>query len=189
MTDLEFLTWIRSGDQQLEDKGLLALFLRNKLKIQHYVGKNQGTEEEAEEVIQDALVVVFFNMRKPAFELTAKVDTYLFAVAKNIWYKKLRAKMRDLPMVDLTTEGLNLGFVVQDELLSREDQPILRLLEMMSSRCKEVLTMIFVADLGIKEIVAQLGYGSEQAVRNKKSECLAGLKKLYEQYKGQLRNG
>ena len=165
------------------------LFHQNKGKIFQYVSRNQGQREEAEEVLQDALVVVFFNMRKPDFQLTAKVDTYLYAVAKNIWHKKLRSKKRELETVEMPSDSLKLGFAVQDELLSKEDQPMLRLLESLSARCKEVLTMIFVGEMGIKEIKERLGYSSEQAVRNKKSECLGNLRGLYAEYKTRLGNG
>jgi RNA polymerase sigma factor (sigma-70 family) len=183
VTDLELLHLLRTGNTALENKALDVLYKRNRVRITSYTCRNHGSQEEATELLQDCLVAVFFNAKKDGFELTAKWDTYFFAVARNLWLKKLRSKRREVTLVDWPL-GLDLpGAEVPDALLSEERGPLLRLLDQISLRCREVLTMIYVDELGIKEIKELLGYTSDQGVRNKKSECLGRLRDLYDSKK------
>lgn len=55
-----------------------------------YIRRNSGTYEDAEDVFQEAIVVVLNNVRNPDFELTSSLKTYLFAISRNIWLKRLR---------------------------------------------------------------------------------------------------
>ncbi len=180
MTDLELLHWLRSGNTALENKALEVLCKRNRARLVSYTCRNQGSQEEAIELLQDCLVAVFYNAKKEGFQLTAKWDTYFFAIARNLWLKKLRSKRREVPLVDWPADLDLPALEVPDALLREERGPLLRLLDQISLRCREVLTMIYVNELGIKEIKELLGYTSEQGVRNKKSECLGRLRNLYD---------
>jgi RNA polymerase sigma factor (sigma-70 family) len=176
VSDLEMLRFLRSENKVLEDKALTELAHRNRVRLLSYLSRNGGNQEEATELMQDCLVAIFYNVRKPAFALTAKLDTYFFAIARNLWLKRLRSKRREIQLVEWPVEMDLPAHDLPDALWQEEPTPMAQLLSKISQRCKEVLTMIFVDDLGIKEIKEQLGYASEQAVRNKKSECLAWLR-------------
>ena len=45
-------------------------------------------DEEIEDLFQEVLLVLVQKVRTPEFELTAKLSTYLFAVARNLLLKK-----------------------------------------------------------------------------------------------------
>src|SRR5436190_2163997 len=62
--------------------------------VKNYVIKNNGAQEDAEDLLQDALVVLWQNVRKPEFELTSKPSTYIMAIVKNMWLKKLSKNSR-----------------------------------------------------------------------------------------------
>jgi RNA polymerase sigma factor (sigma-70 family) len=174
---------MRSGYEASEDKALDNLCKRNRKRITSFTRRNNGSLEEAAELLQDCLVVLFFNVKKDGFQLTATLDSYLFAIARNLWLKQLRSKRRRVQLVDWP-ETLDLPAKdVPDALLNAGSSPILRLMDRLSIRCNEVLTMIYVRDLGIKDIKTQLGYASEQAVRNKKAECLTRLREAYQAQK------
>jgi RNA polymerase sigma factor (sigma-70 family) len=179
VNDLALLALLKSGEQLSENQALLFLFRKNIGPVRQHVLRNMGTEEEAMELLQDSLVALFFNARKDSFALTAKLDTYLFAIAKNLWFKQLRKKRAEIKTETYTQALDNLGDDVTEGLLEQETGPLQRLIAQMSLRCKEVLSMIFVHELGIKEIKERLDYASEQAVRNKKSECLGRLREMY----------
>lgn len=138
--------------------------------------RQNGSREDASELLQDCLVALYHNVSKPGFTLTAKLDTYLFAIARNLWLKRLRTMRKEVALVDWQAGMDVAGAESPDSLWTEEPQPMQRLLSQISPRCRELLTMIFVDELGIKEIKEMLGYGSEQAVRNKKSECLGWLR-------------
>lgn len=178
--DIYILNLLLSDQPRDQDKGLLDLYQRNRHPIQNYILRNSGSQEDAEEVLQDALVALFINSRKAGFKLTAKLDTYLYSIARNIWYKKLRKRSREpqFKIVDLLEIKGSYQLGEQDKT---GESPLFNMIKKMSSRCSEILTMIYLREMGIKEIQEALGYQSEQAVRNKKSNCLGKLRAEYQE--------
>lgn len=60
--------------------------------IKRYILNNSGTEADAEDIFQDAMVVILEKYMLDDFKLTATLKTYIYAVSKNLWLKKLRTK-------------------------------------------------------------------------------------------------
>ena len=56
--------------------------------------KNNGTEEEAQDIYQDALIVFWEKVVKDELTLTAKISTYLYSICYNLWLKELDRKRR-----------------------------------------------------------------------------------------------
>ncbi|MDZ7648764.1 MAG: sigma factor [Cytophagales bacterium] len=55
---------------------------------------NSGTEEEARDVYQDALVVFWQKARSGNLVMTAKMSTYIYSICQNLWRKELDRKKR-----------------------------------------------------------------------------------------------
>lgn len=180
--DSNLVQYIQSPQRKLQDAALEQLYFRNKSKIEAYIGRNNGTKEDAEEVLQDALVTIFQAIRKSGFQLTSKLDTFLFGVARNIWFKRLRKQRHEIETVAFPDQVSNPDWILEAETPSYAiSDKMLQLIRKMSNRCREILTMIYVEEKEIREIKEALGYQSLQAVRNKKSTC---LKKLKEHFQG-----
>ena len=58
--------------------------------VEQFVVRNSGTRSDAQDVLQDGLMVVFEKTNQAGFELTSTFKTYLFSICKFIWLKKLR---------------------------------------------------------------------------------------------------
>lgn len=180
--DSNLVQCIQSPQRKLQDAALEQLYFRNKSKIEAYIGRNNGTKEDAEEVLQDALVTIFQAIRKPGFRLTSKLDTFLFGVARNIWFKRLRKQRREIETVSIPDQVSSPEWILEEEPQSYAiSDKMLQLIRKMSNRCREILTMIYVEEKEVSEIMEALEYQSLQVVRNKKSTC---LKKLKEHFQG-----
>ena len=52
---------------------------------------NSGTEDDAKDIFQEALIVVFKNIREKAdFKLESGFQTYIYSIARLLWLKHLR---------------------------------------------------------------------------------------------------
>ena len=58
--------------------------------LKRYVLKNSGDKDDAKDVFQNTLIVFYKKVLIENFELSSKISTYLFSIAKNLWLKKLR---------------------------------------------------------------------------------------------------
>src|SRR5687767_7786745 len=71
-----------------------------------YVKQNMGNTADAEDLFQEAILVLVQKVRQPEFALTSSLKTYLYAIAKNLWLKRLRDNKL---MVDSDFESIQHG--------------------------------------------------------------------------------
>ena len=64
--------------------------------IEAHITQNFGNTEDAEDVFQEAIIVLLQKVRQENFVLTSSLKTYLFAIARNLWLKRLRDNKRNL---------------------------------------------------------------------------------------------
>jgi RNA polymerase sigma factor (sigma-70 family) len=137
---------------------------------------NSGTAEEAKDVFQDGLIVLFNNIRKDGFELTASLKTYMYSICRNIWLMRLRAARRETPIEDRHEKISFDEDVFQTLVVDERRQFVLGLLDRLGDECRRILEMFYYRQLTMEKIREAFGLGSEQAAKNKKSLCLKKLR-------------
>src|SRR5687768_17658196 len=75
---------------------------------------NSGTEEEARDVYQDALIVFWQKATSGNLVLTSKMSTYIYSICQNLWRKELDRKKR------LSNEEKDSPVTLDTETLERE---------------------------------------------------------------------
>ena len=183
MKDSKLVQGLQSHRRKLQDVALEQLYFRNSPLIEGYILRNSGSKEDAEEVLQDTLVVVFQAVRKPNFELTSKIDTFIYGIARNIWLKRLRKKRRKVETVAISGNESALELKASEPETQAVSEKMLQIIRQMSPRCQEILTLLYVEEKNINETMEALQYMSAQAVRNKKSNCLKKLRAYFQNSK------
>lgn len=144
--------------------------------------KNSGTEKEAEDVFQDAMIATYQKASDEEFALSCKLSTFIFGVAKNIWLDRLRSRGRYVyteaqQMEEISPpDGQNLDQVVIE---AEMDMVYRRNFARLSSECQKILTYFF-NGYSMKEIVKKLKFPSDAFARKKKFNCKNELVKLVE---------
>jgi len=90
MDEKEIFERIQKGDE----KALELIYKKYYRMMTKLVITNSGTEEEARDVYQDALVVFWQKARSGNLVMTAKISTYIYSVCQNLWRKELDRKKR-----------------------------------------------------------------------------------------------
>lgn len=134
--------------------------------------------EDAEDLFQEALLVLVKNVHKPDFTLTAKLSTYLFAIVRNLLLKKRTQKTPGAldesklgQMADNDTEENSADRKIWESQLN----VVVACLELLEDNCNQLLRMSFFEQRSHAEIAAALGY-SEAFVKVKKHRCLDYLR-------------
>lgn len=149
--------------------------------IERMVLANQGDEDDAKDLYQESFLVLMDNLKKPDFELTCRLGTYLYAVARNLWLKRLRnfsqtsARISDQLADELpdVTETLD-HFLLEEHRLDAVKVG----LEKLGDPCKTILTDFFYHRLSMEEIAQKMGYTNAANAKNQKYKCLNRFKKL-----------
>lgn len=128
-----------------------------------------GSEEDARDVFQEALIALFNRIRSQDFELTCKLSSYLKVICKNLFYKKLRDNKNT---IELTTEEkeISLDKTILDELLTAERTKLFySYLNQLDEKCFKILKAFF-NKTPLKEIANSLNT-SEGYIKKRKFLC------------------
>jgi DNA-directed RNA polymerase specialized sigma24 family protein len=153
-TDQEIIQGLKSGESYAV-KYLAKDYLP---VIRYYISKNNGNEEDAKDIFQDALYIIIEKIHNNDFVLQGTLSTYLFAICKNLWLMAL-----DRQKAAKNYELRRLADHIDTDFSEEVDHVFY---ENIFRQCFEAMD---------QEIDDKLGY-SYGYVRKKKSECMKELK-------------
>ena len=165
-TDEEVLSGIRAADRMLIEH----LYDRYLPGIIRLVKRNNGSESEARDIFQEAVIVLFRKANDEEFRLTSSLQTYILVVCRNLWRKKLR-NHREVELLE--DEENDFVDISQDldqwiEKSSRE-QLFFRHFDRLGEKCQSILKWFF-DKIPMKEIAKKLDT-SESYVKKRKFIC------------------
>lgn len=148
--------------------------------IKNHVKKNSGTEEDAKDIFQDALVIFYEKVVSGNFVLTSSIKTYIFSVCQKMWLKKLRSIKINDPMdnhIDELPVHLPV-FEIDKKALKPLKQILNEQMEKLGNPCKSILISYYYTKQSMEQIANKLGYNNSHSARNQKYKCLQRLKSL-----------
>jgi len=144
-------------------------------KTKRMVMLSKGSEEDARDVFQETMLVIYQKARQNQLVLKSKLENYLLAVARFIW---LRGKSH-LPSRSLN--GFNPELMPDEQIdadheIHRNEQLNIMqsAFESLSENCRTILSL-FAEQRSIAEVTRLMGYKSEQHTRNRKYRCKLSL--------------
>lgn len=138
------------------------------------VESNSGNYEDAEDIFQEGLIFVHSKLIANALVLNCSFGTYLYAVCRNMWWRKLKKQQR----TTFTDNILKFDYVLSDDILSQiEVNEKYRLVRKhffrLNEPCQDIIRM-FLDKMSMREIANKLGL-SEGYARKKKFKCKQAL--------------
>lgn len=177
-TDEELIGLLKSTQEQERNKAFYYMYEKLYGSIARYVVDNSGSEEDAKDIFQDGLIVLYEKVIHPNFVFTSTLHTYLFAVCKNLWLKRLRkASKREIPNDNIAQ--LPIEDLVFEDPLEEQKMELSRLMQDLGEGCREILILFYFRRLSMKEIAATINLANEKVAKNKKARCLAKLRALF----------
>ena len=176
MDDQELKDGIRNGSRLALDEIYVRFFYRTSA----WIKQNRGTEEDAKDVFQEALVTIFQQLRKPEFEIQHRFGTYLYTIVRNIWLKRLRD---DRVLAKANDDGLE--FLQEDEApnptaLEQQEYLYRKMFLKLGEQCQQILHR-FLAGESIRQITKVLQLSSENYTKKRKFQCKTQLIKLIQE--------
>ncbi len=172
--DEEQLIQLKSGDRTVWKQ-----FFDNQLEaFQLFVMKyGKVSREDSFELFQDAVVILHRNVSAGKLQapLKSKLQTYLFAVGKNLCRRKPGSGRLQFPehLPDIPQNPI-------EEADERNHNAALvkNLLSRIGEKCCQFLTLLFLEETPQKEIMETMAIPSKEAFRKRKFDCLKKMRKL-----------
>jgi len=166
-TDAEMLRGLVSGNDDI----LRAYYKFYYSGIRRYVLINHGKEEDAKDLFQDVLLVVFQKVRSNSFELSCSLNTFLFSISKLLWLKELDKRKKVSYQIVISHELCDSGKdIIEIAEYNERLQIYRRHFEKLSANCRMVLSL-FIDGKSISEITTIMGYKSDQYTKNRRYKC------------------
>lgn len=159
----ELQAWFR------DDRNIESLYIAFLPAIKAHVKTNGGSEQDARDLFQEAIVVLYKKSKDSDFILSVPIETYLFAIAKRIWLSQLR-KRRNADKLKVSFD-VDEGNEIEEMVINHEVQELyIKHFKTLGEGCRKLLNLFF-NGLKMKEIAKQLELASEGYVRKRKHEC------------------
>ncbi|MBC6608445.1 sigma-70 family RNA polymerase sigma factor [Hymenobacter sp. BT188] len=177
-TDEEFVAAIQGGD----DRALAQLYRLHLPMISHLVLQNSGTEDEAKDVYQEGVMVFYEKVREGSLELSCQIKTYLYAVCRRLWLKRLAEKNRFGGRLEDHEPYLETGAEADVDQAEERDQRFATMAEALNhlgEPCRSLLEGFYLQEKSMQQLTAEFGYTNADNAKNQKYKCLVRLKKLF----------
>lgn len=167
MNEKEIFERICKGDE----KALEFVYQKYYRMMTKLVITNSGTEEEARDVYQDALVVFWQKATSRNLVLTSKMSTYIYSICQNLWRKELDRKKR------LSNEERDTAVMVDMESGERE-RIFAKCIDQLGETCRKVLMFYYFEEMSMQDIADKLGFANTDTAKTKKYKCKKKLDEL-----------
>ena len=168
---------ILKGIREKDNKVLHYIYQESYPAIKKHIVNNSGNTQDAKDVFQDAIVIIYDKSKKNEFNLDCDFSTYLYSVCKILWLKELRKKKDEKTNNKELEELLN----YQDDIIgsggvSEKYATYYKYIKKLDYDCRKVLSL-FYDGVKVKEIANIMGYKNEHIARSKKFKCKEKLLK------------
>ena len=154
-------------------QALRQLYRRGYPPVRRYIGRRGGSAQDAQDVFQDALVVLYEQAVSGTLVLTAAASTYLLSISRNLWQQELRRRAR------LPHEGLAEAPELAAEEPEASAEPafaVLDYVERLGERCKNLLLSFYYFQQPLARIAETHGYRTVRSATVQKFKCLERLR-------------
>ena len=180
--DARLLDLIRRGDEG----ALVTLYRSCRRPVVAMVLGNSGTMDDADDILQEAVVVLWERIRAGRFEASARLETFVYATARNLWLRRLARARREV------------SAALDDDAIENQEPPVLETmiqeegsriiadaLESLGDPCRTLLILFYWEERPMEEIAGMLGFANADTAKSKKYQCKKALEQLiYKRYDG-----
>lgn len=143
--------------------------------VRFFVIKNSGTDEDAKDIFQEAIIIIYKRLKDESLDLTCAFKTYLYSVCRILWMRQLeKKKVRNEVVTD------NQVFIQLDEdiegLAAEQEQFRIyqKHFQLLHKDCQAIL-QLFLKKVPLKEIAQQLNIRSDKYLKKRKYACKEAL--------------
>lgn len=162
------------------DSGIIKqIYTRFVPKVTHFIVTNNGSTDDAEDVVQEVLITLYNQAKTESFVLTCPFDAYFFLLCKRKWLNALKKKTIDKVTIDhenvYKDDSIPVS-VLETDLFSQKEALFYEMLGKIGDSCKELLLLSFTLS-SMEEVAVKL-QTTYAYVRKRKSICIGKLTEL-----------
>ena len=145
--------------------------------IAKFIKQKRGTEIDAEDCFQDALLTLVKKVKLNTFDENYEVKNFLFVVARNSWYNR-SSKSSKLKTSEIEDDLIQDENLVGEEVLIADERKnaIQELMTKAGERCKQLLKLVLFEGKSLTETAEIMGFSNAGVAKTNHYRCKQKLK-------------
>ncbi|HEY2583349.1 MAG TPA: sigma-70 family RNA polymerase sigma factor [Mucilaginibacter sp.] len=175
-SDSEVILGILNNSESVLKRLYLAYFPM----VLQLIINNNGNTDDAKDIYQEAIIILYNKVKGGNFELSSKLKTYIYSICRRLWLKRLSqmnrygGNIKDFEEY-LTVDDENEKNTERDVQFSRMGNA----LQLLGEPCKTIIEDFYINNRSMQEICENFGYTNADNAKTQKYKCLQRLKKLF----------
>ena len=178
-TNLDLLNGILRNDTII----LQFIYKNFYSKINFFIKKNSGDDDDANDVFQEAIIIIYRKLNANELVLDCTFETYLYSVCRFLWLKQLDKRKIEKEKIkdnhdyneDIYDDGLDKVADLNERYKLYQKHFI-----NLGKDCQKVLQLYF-DKVPLKSIAQIMGFKSEKYAKKRKFKCKEYLIKSIKQ--------
>lgn len=185
MNTIEEEKKLLQGLAEEDNNSIEKIYREHYSMVQSLVINNSGSPDDAADIFQELMIVLFEKAKSGSFELHCQLKTFIYAVSRRLWLKKLNQLQRFSGPDNMGDEVISVDEDVEVHERRQQEFSIMEAaMAKIGEPCKSLLEAYYVQKKQMQVIATDFGYTNADNAKTQKYKCLVRLKKLFfAQYK------
>lgn len=163
-----------------DKKAVETIYRENYNMVQALIINNNGSSDDAKDIFQEAMIVLYEKVRSGTIELNCQIKTFVYSVARRLWLKRLQQQNR----YSAPGDSMETVVAVEEDLEEHEQRDVEfemmdKAINSLGEPCKSLLEAYYLQKQNMQVIAASFGYTNADNAKNQKYKCLMRLKKIF----------
>ena len=162
------------------DDALNKLYIGYFPMVLQFILNNNGDEDDAKDVYQEGIIVLYNKIKSGDFELSSKLKTYIYSVCRRIWLKKLAQQSKKTNNISDFEDIVSIDVDIEDhQQKEMQFDKMQSALLHLGEPCKTIIQDFYLNNLSMQDISEKFGYTNTDNAKTQKYKCMQRLKKLF----------
>lgn len=163
----EIINAIKTGNSNFVLQKLYKVSLPT---ITRYIMQNNGNEEEAKDIFQDAVITLFQTVKQDKLDSSKDVYGFLFIISKNLWINRAKKKNKIISL-EQNVDVFQLETPILNIISVEKQEAIKELFSKIGTKCHEIIKKVIYENKSMKEIAQLMGFADENVAKSTHYRC------------------
>jgi RNA polymerase sigma factor (sigma-70 family) len=173
------------GLAQGDKSAVEAIYRENYSMMQAFILNNNGSIDDARDIFQEAMVVLYEKSKDATFSLNCQIKTYVYSICRRLWLKRLQQLNKYTTQVESLEEVVRVEDEIEEHEKRNDEFTLMEhAMGKIGEPCKSLLDAYYMQKKSMQDIASNFGYTNADNAKTQKYKCLVRLKKIFfAQYK------
>ena len=161
-----------------EERALLfrQLYEETFPKVAKFVANRGGTFDDAKDIFQDALVILYEKSTPENRFVFESPERYLVGIAKHVWIRKFNSDYKTIGLDELE----KMITIPEDDYKDGENR-LTSLLEFAGKKCLNLLRAFYYDGLPLEQIKTSFGFSTAHSASAQKFKCIEKMRNIVQE--------